>query len=1136
VNVDRYWLGIPVARVRRAAPALALLVVAGIILGLEPHPASVMRDASIAGPFPVSSAVSYQPASASPGKAHALIAGLPLIFEPNRGQADLDPSDPNARFIARGSGYSLLLGSQGAVIHLSSRSKSTVRGEAIRMNLAGARADATLTGAEILPGKSNYLLGNNPAKWRTGIPQFARVRYENVYPGINLVFYGHQGRLEYDFQVAPGSNPAQAVLEMDGQKKLQLSDGSLLIKGENGTARLAAPVAYQEINGRRQPVQAAFVLRDNRRVGFALGTYDRSRELVIDPILTFSSYFGGSGNEHSTAVTVDSAGNIYLAGSTTSTNLPIVGSVLQTTRTGAQNVYVAKIQPPQGSIPASLLYMTYLGGTGTDTPAGISVDGAGNAFVAGTTSSSDFPTTATAYQTVPQAGSAGVQHVFVSELNTGASALLYSSYLSGNGNDIATGMTSDAGGNTYVTGTTTSVETSPTDQFPASNLPNKLPYQSASRLPGQAQFFVTKVNTQAPGNGSVPYSTYFGGANFNGTLIATGGGIAVDANGNIYFSGTTNFSYTGCAGCSNTDFPILNAYQACLGTAPKSIPTNPASCPVDSTTTDSDAFLAKLNPNAAQGQQLQWSSYLGAEGTDTGAAIALDTGAANVYLVGTTNSVKFSLPTITGTFQECLGSPSTTGANPQCPPETANDAYVARFPNLTPGTTVVNLSLGYFSYLGGSGNEAGLAIKADNNNGALVTGWTQSADFPVVPANNEIQSTLNGAQDAFIARINTIATTTAGTNQTASWSSYFGGNNADEGTSIALDVNQNTYFAGDTNSSANLQQASPLPANEGGNYNGGFDAFVGELKLAASVRIVGVPTLGTNQQYFSAGNPATFTYTLTNDGPDLATGITVSDNLSSSPVTLTFGSASASAGSCGGLSTNSTVSCTIGSLQAGSTATVTIVVTPVASSGGGSAEFNGGTVQVLGPNNIVLATTSVSAQMSDFAIKVNPPNSSVTEAGKSAGFQVALTPNPVYATTITLGCTGTPSGSACAFSPSTVTLQGSSPTTAALTISTTARPITTGSVRSRFGGFYAAWLGVPFLGLVAAGSSGKRGKRILGLMLLCLVLLQLIPLPGCGKTTTTPPSGGTPPGTWPITVTATSGTDTKSQVIQLTVP
>jgi uncharacterized repeat protein (TIGR01451 family) len=1123
VNVDRYRLGIPAARVRMVAPAIALLVVAGVILGKVPHPAPFVSGASSASPFHTPSPVTSNDLKpAPPLKARALVSGLPLIFEPNRGQANLDPADSNARFIARGSDYSLLLGSRGALIHLSSRKDSTVRDEAIRMTLAGASANARLSGAEVLPGKSNYLLGNDAAKWRTGIPQFARVRYENVYPGINLVFYGNQGRLEYDFQVAPGSNPAQAELELDGDKELELSRGDLLIRGKNGIARLAAPHAYQETNGRKQPVEAAFVRRGASRVGFEVGAYDHSRELVIDPILTFSSYFGGGGDEHATAVTVDSAGNIYLAGSTTSTNLPVVGTVLQTTLPGVQNVYIAKIQPPQGAVPATLLYMTYLGGTGPDTPAGIAVDGAGNAFVAGTTSSTNFPTTATAYQTAIETNSSGTQHVFVSELDTTASTLKYSSYLSGSGDDIASGMTVDAGGNIYVTGTTTSVETSPTDQFPASNLPNKLPYQSASRLPGQAQFFVTKVNTQAPGNGSVPYSTYFGGSDFNGTLAATGGGIAVDANGNIYFSGTTNFLYTGCAGCSNTDFPILNAYQACLGTAPAGIPTNPASCPVDSTTTASDAFLAKLNPNAAQGQQLQWSSYLGAEGTDTGAGIALDLGAANVYLVGTTNSTKFVLPTTTGAFQSTLGG--------------GNDAYVARFPNLTPGTTVVNLSLGYFSYVGGSGNEAGLAIKADSNNGALITGWTQSSDFPVVPANNEIQSTLNGPQDAFVARINTIATTTTGTNQTASWSSYFGGNNSDEGTSLALDVNQNTYFAGDTNSSANLQLASPLPPNDGGNYNGGFDAFVGELKLAASVSIVGVPTLGTNQQYFSAGNPATFTYTLTNNGPDLATGITVSDNLSSSPVTLTFGSASASAGSCGGLSTNSTVSCTIGALQAGSTATVTIVVTPVPSTSGSAEQFNGGTVQVLGPNNIILATTSVAAQMSDFSIAVNPPNRSVTQAGASTSYQVALTPHPVYGTNITISCSGNPAASTCSPTPGTVTLQGSSPTTATLTISTTARPITTGSLRSRFGGFYAAWLGVPLLGLVAAGSSGKRRRRFLGLMLLCLVLLQLVPLPGCGSTRTTPPSGGTPPGTWPITVTATSGSDTKSQVVQLTVP
>ena len=348
--------------------------------------------------------------------ARSLFAGLPLMFEPNQGQANLDPADARVQFVARGSGYSLMLGSEGAILNLKSNLKSaagqsapptvrsaslksqkhpasTVRIESLRMKLAGANPNARLTASDLLAGKSNYILGNDPSKWRHDVPQFARVRYENIYPGINLAFYGNQGRLEYDFQVAPGSDPAQAELEFEGAKRLELQDGNLVIEAQGGAVRLDAPHVYQQLNGREQPVEGSFVLRADNRVGFSIGAYDHSRELVIDPVLSYSTYFGGSGDERSTQLAIDSEGNIYLAGSTTSTNLPAAPGVFQTTLNGAQNVYIAKIFPP------NLVYVTYLGGDGVDTPVGIAVDGAGDPFVAGTTSSSNFPTTTSnAYQ------------------------------------------------------------------------------------------------------------------------------------------------------------------------------------------------------------------------------------------------------------------------------------------------------------------------------------------------------------------------------------------------------------------------------------------------------------------------------------------------------------------------------------------------------------------------------------------------------------------------------------------------------------------------------------------------------------------------------------------------------------------
>ncbi len=836
----------------------------------------------------------------------------------------------------------------------------------------------------------------------------------------------------------------------------------------------------------------------------------------------------GSGDEHSTSVAVDGSFNIYLTGSTTSPNLPTATGIFQTTLNGAQNVYVAKITPPLGSLVAKLDYVTYLGGNGTDSPAGIRVDGRGDPFVAGTTSSSNFPTTSlTAYQTAPETGSTGTSHVFVTELNTDGTGLQYSSYLSGNGTDIASGMTIDTLDDIYVTGTTTSSDAaSTTDQFPASTLPQALPFQTTPRAP--IQFFVTKLNPSSARTGSISYSTYFGGANFDTTTpIAVGGGIAVDTNLNVYFTGTTNFIFSGCSGCSSTDFPILNPYQPCLDQPPPGPITGPPSCASTANTTDSDAFVAKLNPNANQGEQLIWSTYVGGSGTDSGTGVGLDSGAANVYLVGTTNSTDIGISTTTAVtsspFQRCLDAPN-VAAGTACPTPAgtppANDAFVARLTNPTSivtTTTPVNVALNYFSYLGGSNNEAGLAITVDTGAGALVTGWTQSPDFPVLPASNSIQSALNGPQDAFMARLNTAAgvgQTTAG-----SWANYFGGSGTDEGTGITLDVNQNAYVAGDTNST-DLQVSKPLQTTN----NGGYDAFVTQLGTAVSLSISGALTLGTNQVFISAGNQATFTYTVTNNGPDLANSITLLDNLNTSitGVPLTFISASTSAGTCGGASTNAIVSCSLPSLQSGSTATVTIVLTPTPNSQGSEAFFNGGSVQVTGPGNIVLAQTSVPAQMSDFSLKVNPSNNSVAVAGDTATYQVQLTPNPVYGTSISLACTGLPTASSCNFTSNPVSLQG--PGSSTLNITTTARPVVTPAASLLTRHFYAIWLMIPGLTLLGVGvGSGRSRRRVLGMFVLCVTFAMLLLLPACSSKNTQAPVSGTQPGNYTITVTATSG-------------
>ncbi|HET9306887.1 MAG TPA: SBBP repeat-containing protein [Candidatus Sulfotelmatobacter sp.] len=1156
-------------RGRVLAAGLALLGAGCAVLGWSSRPQRGIPAAApvIARQFATAAAsepeTAVQAAKDAQVRANSLFAGLPLRFEPNQGQGNLDSTDPRARFVARGSGYSLFLGTQGAILSLVSRgqhtssknegARSSARVDSIEMKLAGANPAASMIATDPLRGKSNYFLGNDPAKWRTNVPQFSRVRYENIYPGINLVFYGNQGRLEYDFQVAPGADPSQAELEFHGAKNLELSDGALVIHTQDGSVQLNAPLLYQEIEGRREPVEGKFVLRGANRAGFAVASYDRSRELIIDPILSFSTYFGGSGDEHATSVAVDGSFNIYLTGSTTSPNLPALGT-FQTSLSGiGPNVYVAQIIPPLGSVQAQLAYVTYLGGTGSDTPVGIKVDGRGDPFVAGTTTSTDFPTTATnAYQSVPESGSVGTSHVFVTELHFNGTSLLYSSYLSGNNTDVASGMTIDASGNLYVTGTTQSSDAaSTTDQFPASTLPQALPYQIAPRAP--IQFFVTKVNTNAPRTGSISYSTYFGGGSFETTSpVAAGGGITVDTNGNIYFTGTTNFTYSGSS--PTTDFPILNAYQPCLDQAPPTTIVNPPTCSSTTSTTASDAFVAKLNPNAAQGQQLIWSTYLGGTGDDLGTGVAIDPGAVNVYVVGTTNSQDFvssSLVTTFASYQKCLNNlPVTTTVAITCTTQTSplNDAFVAKLTNPTTSniTTPVNVALSYFSYLGGSNDEAGLAITVDSGSGALVTGWTKSPNtgtdgtFPVSPNPNSIQTNLTGSEDAFVARLNTVAV--VGQTTSASWANYFGGSVTSSagagttlGTGLALDVNQNTYLAGETNTT-DLQVVKPLS----GGYGGGYDAFVSQLGTAVSLSIQGVLSLGTNQGYISAGNQATFIYTLTNNGPDLASGITVTDDLSSAAtiVPVTFNSASISSGNCtNSSSTGGGVSCGPISLQSGSTATITIVVTPTASSSSGSegGSFNGGTVQVMGPGNIVYARTSVPALMSDYKMSVGPNSQSIAAAGDTAFYTVQLTPVPIYQSDITLSCSNLPAGASCNFSNSPAKLVSTSGVTSLLSLTTTPRPIVTPAASLVGRQFYAIWLAIPGLAFLGIGRRSGRRRRI-AIGMLGMVFALLLFIPACSHTSTQAPPSGTPAGSFTITVTATSGSDVKSQPISLTVP
>ncbi len=1020
------------------------------------------------------------------------------------------------------------------------------------MTLVGANLSAAIAGANALPGKSNYFLGNDPQKWHKNVPHFAGVHYGSVYPGIDLVFYGNQGHLEYDFKVAPGADPAQAELQFDGAAKLELTDGDVILTGNRGGVRLKAPRIYQSAGNRQQSVEGRFVLRAANRVGFEIGAYDRSRELVIDPLLEFSTYFGGSGSETSPSVAVDAAGNIYLVGSTQgspemapagtagntfppATTVTLIPSTLALTTTSPSHIFITKINP----IAPSVVYETFLGGTGSDTSIGIGVDPGNNVYVVGNTTSTDFPTlSANRYQGGPEPGSTGTSHIFVSELSgldpTGAT-LSYSSYLSGNGTDTASGMTIDTNGDVFLTGTTTSSDVGSLatgDAFPATYLP--VPFQPSPHA--AIQFFVTEVNTKVPGVASIAYSTYFGGATPT-SPVAVGGGIAVDTTGNIYFSGTTNFfnsgeSALGSGGGQGTDFPIINAYQPCLDTPPPTTLTYPLQCSAPATTPyPTDAFIAKLNLANAQtgGAQLLFSSYLGGSYTDTSTSLTIDS--SNIYITGSTNSSDFVLPTGSASFQECLNTPvnptsggctSTGGGN--------TDAYVARFSNpaesssgsggSTPTPTAV--SLNYFSYLGGSLNDSGLAIAVDTAGGALVTGATSSTDFPVTlttATSNPIQSVYGGgADDAFFAHIDT--TTVTGQSGVASFVTYFGGSGADRGTGITIDTSSNTYFAGDT-TSPNLQTENPVQST----LNGASNAFVVKLGTAADLCIACVaPVISPAGGFAWAGNAATLTFQVSNNGPDLATNIIVSGT--GAP----FTSATVGSGTCS-MPSGTAIACTIPSLQSGSTVQVVFTVTPTEAAAY-SASISVSSLNNNDPNP-GNNTTSVSFTATDFSVGVSP-NSQTVSAGNTAAYTVSVAAIPVYGASITLSCGSAPVGATCNFGSSAINLGGSTTSSTVLNLTTTARPINTAGSTGGRNSFYAFGLALPGMVLLSLGARNRRRGWLMGWLALFTCSLLLL-LPACSSKKTPPAVSGTPAGNYTVTVTATSGSFSQTASFGLTV-
>jgi Beta-propeller repeat/Abnormal spindle-like microcephaly-assoc'd, ASPM-SPD-2-Hydin/Cep192 domain 4 len=752
------------------------------------------------------------------------------------------------------------------------------------LRFKGANRQARAVGLDKLPGRANYFTGRNPAKWRGNVATYGRVKLEGIYPGIDVVFYARGAELEYDFVVAPGADPRAISLEVetgnsktDDEKsqfeiqnsKLEIrrskiqdpssqmrvaANGDLVIPTAGGEVRFRKPVVFEEKSdvgsreseGERRPadhglltadcrqqtagvqnpksqmqnsklLDGRYVLAAGNRIHFEIRGYDRSRRLVIDPVLSYSTYLGGSGYDAAAAVAVDASGNAYITGQTDSLDFPSSSAVQPSPGGGTCggtldaspcfDVFVTKLSASGSSV----VYSTYLGGSGDDRGTGIAVDSAGNAYLTGITASSDFPLLKP-WQSAYPGGNCGSAtdpapcfDAFAAKLNASGAALGYSTYLGGSAQNLAAGIALDAAGEATIVGSTSS------EDFPTT----AGAFQGAF-AGGTLDAFVVRLS--ADGSKAV-YSTLLGGGDEDRGL-----GVAVDAEANAYVTGST----------ASGDFHVRGALQpqnaggTCGSTA------SPTAC--------TDAFVAKLN---ASGTALDYSTYLGGTGGDTGNAVAVDAAGA-AYVAGMTASADF---------------PVTPGASQPSGGGVSVDAFVSK---LTPDGS----ALAYSTYLGGIGQETAYGLAVDSAGQAYVTGYVNDAAFPVA---SPIQPKSGGFYDAFATKLNAAGSALI-------FSTYLGGSGNESGRGIAVDGAGDAYIAGETFSTDFPTASAPEPAYGGGS----FDAFAAKFSSLALpvLKLAETQVLFPDQGVGTSSDPVPVLLKNEGDAPLEISGITVSGDFS----------------------------------------------------------------------------------------------------------------------------------------------------------------------------------------------------------------------------------------------------------------
>ena len=664
-----------------------------------------------------------------------------VAFEPNVGQ-----TDTRVKYLAHAAHATLWLTEKGAVLRVGRESEAAV----VKLRFERANPSPEMKAEERRGGVSNYFIGNDPSRWRTGVPQFGKVRYRDVYPGIDAVFYGNASELEYDFVVNPGASPEKIRLWFDGAQGIRTdASGDLVVQVGGVEMRSRKPRIYQKTGAGERLVNGRYVVMGKRRAGFVVEGYDRNRALVVDPILSYATFLGGESDDVANTIARDSQGNIYVAGSTNSGEFPTKGAAFPGLKNATNMAFVAKLNPAATGAD-SLIYSTYLGGAVSDEALGIAVDAAGNAYVTGRTFSTNFPLRnafQTSFSTATNCKTGGgtdviCEHSFVSEIEASGKALVYSSYLGGTNQDEAFAIAVDGAGNAYVAGQTFSTD------FPT----NGSPYQTAQKGAGDA--FLCKV---AAGGKTLSYSTYFGG-----TKTDSASALTVSPSGTVYMTGTT----------LSLDFPTSsNAFKNAASGGP------------------GDSWVAVFDLKQTGASSLTYSTYLGGtNGTTLAAAITSDASGV-IYVTGATNADDF--PVSPGAFNNHYAGSLSAGGIPG-----VGDVFITKLDTSQSGAS----QLVYSTFFGGALDDEGFGITVDDSGRITVAGRTNSLAFPVTGnAFQRYDSGPSPTDQGFVARFDPSKSGGA----SLLYSTYLGGNLNDELFGVVADPTGNIVTVAGTVQSFN---------------------------------------------------------------------------------------------------------------------------------------------------------------------------------------------------------------------------------------------------------------------------------------------------------------------------------------------